>query len=185
MKERELREAEARAVQQRHITESELAITVQTNEGKAEYQRSIQLAEQTRAMAQAEGDKVRMLGQAEADKVRVLGEAEADRSARVGIAQAIAIEEQVRAYGGPKFQPTPAVMGRFAEAIEESKVDVVPKIIDQQRQRQRSGWRRERRERQRARGAPDPDALRKDGGLREDGAPGAPGGGGAPRAREP
>jgi uncharacterized membrane protein YqiK len=129
VKERELREAEARAVQQRHITESELAITVQTNEGKAEYQRSIQLAEQTRAMAQAEGDKVRMLGQAEADKVRVLGEAEADRSARVGIAQAIAIEEQVRAYGGPKFQLTQQVMGRFAEAIEESKVDVVPKIV--------------------------------------------------------
>jgi uncharacterized membrane protein YqiK len=91
---------------------------VQTNVGKAEYQRSLQLAEQTRAMAQAEADKVRMMG-----------EAEADRSARVGVAQAIAIEEQVRAYGGPKFQLTQQVMGRFAEAIEESKVDVVPKIV--------------------------------------------------------
>ncbi len=118
VKERELREAEARADQQRHITESELGITVQTNMGKAEYQRSIQLAEQTRAMALAEADKVRMLG-----------EAEADRSARVGMAQAIAIEEQVRAYGGPKFQLTQQVMGRFAEAIEQAKVDVVPKIV--------------------------------------------------------
>ena len=118
VKERELREAEARADQQRHITESELGITVQTNVGKAEYQRSLQLAEQTRAMAQAEADKVRMMG-----------EAEADRSARVGVAQAIAIEEQVRAYGGPKFQLTQQVMGRFAEAIEQSKVDVVPKIV--------------------------------------------------------
>jgi uncharacterized membrane protein YqiK len=118
VKERELREAEARADQQRHITESELGITVQTNMGKAEYQRSLQLAEQTRAMAQAEADKVRMMG-----------EAEADRSARVGVAQAIAIEEQVRAYGGPKFQLTQQVMGRFAEAIEQAKVDVVPKIV--------------------------------------------------------
>ena len=59
----------------------------------------------------------------------MMGEAEADKSARVGIAQAIAIEEQVRAYGGPKFQLTQQVMGRFAEAIEASKVDVVPKIV--------------------------------------------------------
>ncbi|MGO8992912.1 MAG: SPFH domain-containing protein [Polyangiaceae bacterium] len=118
VKERELREAEARAIQQTHITESELGITVQTNQGKAEYQRSLQLAEQTRALALAEADKVRMLG-----------EAEADRSARVGVAQAIAIEEQVRAYGGPKFQLTQQMMGRFAEAIEQAKVDVVPKIV--------------------------------------------------------
>jgi uncharacterized membrane protein YqiK len=118
VKERELREAEARARQQRTITESELGITVQMNVGKADYQRSLQLASQTRALAQAEADKVRMLG-----------EAEADRSARVGVAEAIAIEEQVRAYGGPKFQLTQQVMGRFAEAIEQARVDVVPKIV--------------------------------------------------------
>jgi hypothetical protein len=47
----------------------------------------------------------------------------------VGVAQAIAIEEQVRAYGGPKFQLTQQVMGRFAEAIEQAKVDVVPKVV--------------------------------------------------------
>jgi len=47
----------------------------------------------------------------------------------VGIAQAIAIEEQVRAYGGPKFQLTQDVMNRFAQAIQGSRVDVVPKIV--------------------------------------------------------
>src|SRR4029434_9542215 len=49
-------------------------------------------------------------------------------AARVGIAEAIAIEEKVRAYGGPQFQVTQQVMNRFAEAIEEAKVDVVPRI---------------------------------------------------------
>jgi uncharacterized membrane protein YqiK len=39
VKERELREAQARAEMQKHITESELSITVQSNQGKAEYQR--------------------------------------------------------------------------------------------------------------------------------------------------
>ncbi|MEB3245204.1 MAG: hypothetical protein VKJ06_04370 [Vampirovibrionales bacterium] len=40
----------------------------------------------------------------------------------------MAIEEQVAAYGGPQFQLVQQVMQRFAEAIEQSKVDVVPKI---------------------------------------------------------
>jgi hypothetical protein len=106
VKERELREAEARAVQQRFLTESELSITVQSNEGKAEYQRALQQASQIRALA----------------------EAEAEKTARIGIAEAMAIEEKVRAYGGPQFQVTQQVMNRFAEAIEAARVDVVPRI---------------------------------------------------------
>jgi hypothetical protein len=105
--ERELREAQARAEQQRNITESELSITVQTNQGKAEYMRAQQQAAQIRTLAQAEAEKV----------------------ARVGIAQAMAIEEQVRAYGGPQFQVTQQVMNRFAEAIQQSRVDVVPRVV--------------------------------------------------------
>jgi uncharacterized membrane protein YqiK len=106
-KERELREAEARAQQQRHITESELSIIVQTNQGKAEYQRAVQQAAQIRTLAEAEGAKV----------------------ARIGVAQAIATEEQVRAYGGPQFQVTQQVCNRFAEAIQQSRVDVVPRVL--------------------------------------------------------
>ena len=51
------------------------------------------------------------------------------RSARIGIAQALATEEQVRAYGGPQFQVTQTVLSRFAEAIQQSGVDVVPRIL--------------------------------------------------------
>ena len=107
VKERELREAQARAEQQRNITESELNITVQTNQGKAEYQRALQQAAQIRALAEAEAEKV----------------------ARIGIGQAIAVEEQVRAYGGPQFQVTQQVMGRFAEAIQVARVNVVPQVM--------------------------------------------------------
>jgi len=118
LKERELREAEARANQQRVLTESELSIVVQENQGKAEYQRALQQAAQ-----------IRTLSQAEADKLRMMGEAEAEKCARVGVAQAIATEEQVRAYGGPKLQVTQAVLARFSEAIERSGVDVVPRVM--------------------------------------------------------
>ena len=106
-KERELREAQARTEQQRNITESELSITVQSNQGKAEYQRALQQAAQIRALAQAD----------------------AERIARTGIAQAIATEEQVAAYGGPQFQVTQQVMNRFAEAVQQSRVDVVPRVV--------------------------------------------------------
>ncbi len=116
--ERKLRETEARARQQQSLTESELAIIVQSNQGKADYQRSIQQAAQVRALAEAEADKVKLMANAEAEK-----------AARVGIGQALAIEEQVRAYGGPQYQLTQAVMARFAEALQASGVDVVPKIV--------------------------------------------------------
>jgi uncharacterized membrane protein YqiK len=107
LKERELREAQARSEQQRNITESELSITVQSNQGKAEFARAQQQAAQ----------------------IRTLAEAEAERIARTGIAQAIATEEQVAAYGGPQFQVTQQVMNRFAEAVQQSRVDVVPRVV--------------------------------------------------------
>jgi uncharacterized membrane protein YqiK len=107
VKERELREAQSRAQMQTRLTEAELNINIQTDQGRAEYQRSIQQAQQIRALAEAEAEKI----------------------ARIGIAQALATEEQVRAYGGPQFQVTQQVLTRFAEAIQTSGVDVVPRVV--------------------------------------------------------
>jgi len=129
VKERELREAESRAAQQANITESEISIVVQTNQGKADYARAQQQSAQIQTLAQAEAEKTRILGEGEARKIQALATAQAEQTARVGIAQAMAVEEQVRAYGGPRFQLTQQVMNRFAQAIEQSRVDVVPKIL--------------------------------------------------------
>ena len=41
----------------------------------------------------------------------------------------MAIDEQVRAYGGPQYQVLQQVMNRFSEAIERSQIDIVPKIV--------------------------------------------------------
>jgi uncharacterized membrane protein YqiK len=128
VKERELREAESRARQQQALTESEIAITVQSNQGKAEYARAQQQAAQIQTLAQAEAEKTRILAEGEAKRIRLVGESDADRTARVGVAQALALDEQVRAYGGPQYQLIQQVMTRFAEAIEKSGSDVVPKI---------------------------------------------------------
>jgi uncharacterized membrane protein YqiK len=117
-KERELREAEARAGQQAAITESELSIQVQANAGKANLARSEQEADQTRTLARAE-----------ADKVVALAAAEAERTTRVGLAQAEAIRSQVEASGGARYQLTRQVAERIAQALETSGVDVVPKVF--------------------------------------------------------
>jgi uncharacterized membrane protein YqiK len=133
-KERELREAEARARTQQALTESELSITIQANQGKAEYQRSVQHAAQIRALAEAESDKTKLLAAGEAERIKALAEADAERAARVGIAQALAIDEQVRAYGGPQLQLTREVMERFAAAVQTAGIDVVPRVMISGRQ---------------------------------------------------
>ena len=106
-KEKELREAESRALQQKFLTESEINIQIESNQGKAEYQRSLQ----------------------EASKIKAIAEADAEREARVGIGKAIAIDEQVKAYGGPQYQVLQDVMNKFTQAIEKSKIDIVPKTV--------------------------------------------------------
>jgi len=106
-KERELREAESKAEQQRVLTESDINIQIQTNQGKAEFQRSLQ----------------------EASKIKAIAEAEAEREAKIGIGKALAVEEQVKAYGGSQYQVIQDVMGKFTDAIAKSKVDIVPKTV--------------------------------------------------------
>ena len=106
-KERDLNEAQSRAAQQRFLTESEINIQIQGNQGKAEYTRSVQ----------------------EAAKIKVIAEAEAEKEARVGIGKAIAVEEQVRAYGGPQYQVTQDIMNKFTTAIEKSGIAIVPKTV--------------------------------------------------------
>jgi uncharacterized membrane protein YqiK len=106
-KEKELREAESKAEQQRFLTESQINIEIQSNHGKAEYQRSLQ----------------------DAAKIKAIAEAEAEREARVGIGKAIAVEEQVRAYGGPQYQVTQDIMNRFTSAVEKTGIDIVPKTV--------------------------------------------------------
>ena len=106
-KEKELREAESRAQQQTFLTESEINIQIESNQGKAEFQRSLQ----------------------QAAKIKAIAEAEAEKEARVGIGRAIAIEEQVRAYGGPQYQVVQDVMSKFTAAIQTAGVDIVPKTV--------------------------------------------------------
>jgi len=147
-KERELREANAVAQQQTMLTESEINIRIQENSGRAELQRATQDAERVKTlagadaervkllaageaqkvkvMADADAQKVKLIGEADAVRVKLLAEADAEKEARVGIGKAIAIEEQVRAYGGPQLQLIQEVMGKLATAIETAKIPIVP-----------------------------------------------------------
>lgn len=139
-KEKELKEAEAIAKQQTSLTESDINIRIQENQGKAELMKSRQDAEKIQRLSEAEAYKikqqaeadayrVKQTGEAEAFRIKTVGEADADREARVGISKAIAAKEQVNAYGGSQYKIVQDVMNNFAEAIKTSKVDIVPKTI--------------------------------------------------------
>lgn len=116
--EKKLREVEARAKQQAELTNSEIDITIQENLGKAQYQKALK-----------DADTLRATSDAEAYKTKILAEANAEKEARIGIAKAIATTEQVKAYGGAKYQVTQDVLSKFSEAIKEGNIDIVPKSI--------------------------------------------------------
>ncbi|RUW19225.1 MULTISPECIES: flotillin family protein [unclassified Mesorhizobium] len=137
--ERTLREKEALAEQQAKITTSALTIEISENEGKAQLARTRQEAETIQVNAKAEAEKVRLAGQGEADmikavaladaeRIKATGFAEAEKVRAVGLAEAEATEKKVAAFGGPDYQLNSQVLMRFAEAIENGKLPLVPQI---------------------------------------------------------
>ncbi|MBN2541045.1 MAG: flotillin family protein [Bacilli bacterium] len=107
VKERELNEAISKAEQQRGLTQSEINIQIQDNAGRAEYQKSLH----------------------EAEKIKAIGIAEADREAKIGIGKSVAISEQVKAYGGPKYQVLQDIVANYTRAIESGKIQIVPNTL--------------------------------------------------------
>ncbi len=80
-------------------------------------------------MAQADATRVKKIGEADALRVKLIAQADAEKEAKVGVGKAIAIDEQVRAYGGPQLQLMQDVMTKLAAAIESSKVPIVPSTV--------------------------------------------------------
>lgn len=79
--------------------------------------------------AEADATRITLTGEADAKRVKAIAEAKAEEEARVGVGKAIAIDEQVRAYGGPQLQLMQDVMTKLAMAIETSKVPIVPSTV--------------------------------------------------------
>lgn len=129
VQERTLREKQALAEQQAHITASQLSIQVRENEGKAKLAQARQEAETISVTAKATADRVRVEGQGEADRIRSVGMADADKIRATGLAEAEATTKKVEAYGGPQYQLNSQVLLRFAEAIERAKLPLVPSIM--------------------------------------------------------
>jgi len=116
--EKSLREAQATAEQQSFLTKSKIQIEVERNSGAA-------LA----SKAEQEANQIIALAKANATKITLEGEAEASKESNVGLAKARAIDAQVKAYGGAGFRVIQEVTDKLADAIKNSKVDIVPKTI--------------------------------------------------------
>ena len=129
VQERSLREKQAMAEQQANITASSLAIQVRENEGKAQLANTRQQAETIQVTAKANAERARLEGEGEANRIRQVGLADAEKIRAIGLAQAEATDKQVQAYGGPQYQLNSQVLLRFAEAIENGKLALVPQIM--------------------------------------------------------
>ncbi len=116
--EKSLREAEAIAEQQSFLTKSKIQIEIERNSGAA-------LARK----AEQEANQITALAKANATKVTLEGEAEASKEANIGLAKARAIDAQVKAYGGAEYRVIQEVTDKLADAIKNSKVDIVPKTV--------------------------------------------------------
>lgn len=116
--ERSLREAEAAAEQQGVLTKSKIQIEIEGNSGAA-------LA----SKAEQEANQIVALARANAQKVKMEGDAEASKESAVGLAKAQAIDAQVKAYGGAQYRIIQDVAEKLADAIKNSKVDLVPKTL--------------------------------------------------------
>jgi uncharacterized membrane protein YqiK len=129
VQERTLREKQAMAEQQASITASALAIQVKENEGKAQLANTRQQAETIQVTAKANAERARLEGEGEASRIKQVGLADAEKIRAIGLAQAEATDKQVQAYGGPQYQLNSTVLLRFAEAIENGKLALVPNIV--------------------------------------------------------
>ncbi len=116
--EKSLREAEAIAEQQSLLTKSKIQIEIERNNGAA-------LARK----AEQEANQIIALAKANATKITLEGEAEASKESNIGLAKARAIDAQVKAYGGAEFRVIQEVTDKLADAIKNSKVDIVPKTV--------------------------------------------------------
>jgi hypothetical protein len=58
-----------------------------------------------------------------------MAQADAEREARTGIGKAIAIEQQVAAYGGPQLQLAQDVMTKLAAAVQSAGIPIVPQTV--------------------------------------------------------
>jgi uncharacterized membrane protein YqiK len=118
-KERELNEARAKAAQQEALTASAIGIEVAANQGLASLRKQTQEAEAIKVQAAAEAERTRITGEADAARVRA-----------IGLAQAEATRAQVEAYtgSGAEIQVRRDIAQRFAEAIQNSKVPIVPNV---------------------------------------------------------
>ena len=81
-----------------------------------------------RLAGQGEADMIKAVALADAERIKATGFAEAEKVRAIGLAEAEATEKKVAAFGGPDYQLNSQVLMRFAEAIENGRLPLVPQI---------------------------------------------------------
>jgi len=118
-KQRELNEAEQRASKQKELTGSLVDISIKENMGAAAVKAAEKRRQEIEALAQAEKFRQEVEGSGRASAIKAVGEAEA---------AAIKAKSEALEGEGADKQLMQTVMLRLAEALETSRVPLVPQI---------------------------------------------------------
>ncbi|MGN6152742.1 MAG: SPFH domain-containing protein [Lysobacteraceae bacterium] len=118
-KQRELNEAEQRASKQKELTASLVDISIKENMGAASVKAAEKRRQEIEALAHAEKFRQEMEGSGRASAIKAVGEAEA---------AAIKAKSEALEGEGADKQLMQTVMLRLAEALETSRVPLVPQI---------------------------------------------------------
>lgn len=86
-------------------------------------------AKKLKVSAEAEANTKKIIAQAESKSIKDVAEAEAYREREVGSAKAEANQKLVDSYGGADLLVKKETAIAFAKAIEEGKIDIVPKNL--------------------------------------------------------
>jgi len=111
---REFEEAQARAAQQAHLTESKIAVEIAANRGDAQVKEAERMALREIALAE---------GQAKARKLE--GEGEASKIMQIGNAEAGVFEKKIAAYGDARL----FILPELAQQLANSKQALVPQQV--------------------------------------------------------
>lgn len=106
--------------------ETELIAQANANQIKINAEAS---AKQVEMQADAEAHRLKATGEAESLKIKAIADATAEQEQKVGEAKGKAASAIVEAYGGAQMQILQSALSSFADALKETKAQLVPNTV--------------------------------------------------------
>jgi uncharacterized membrane protein YqiK len=124
-KQKALSEAQALAIKQTELTNSQVQIQIAENQGNAELARARRQAEQTVVVAEAELAKARrqaeqtvVAAKADAEQKTLAGRGESQKTLQIGLSEAVVLLRKIASFGDPRLYALSLVSEQLAHSAQ-------------------------------------------------------------------